>query len=208
MKKTFLILLYISALFFLHSCIVDLGIKTRYKKLTDSDKTKVVFLDTNLTNINELKNDGKIYAITGQQLLKSIEEMENVMVYKWKPYCSSEFCYPLTFIQNYCDSNGLILFVIVDHYDPQLMFTEIDITKPLFSINEKYYKTCSRTKLSKKFFYDIIKDEKLTNETYGKPSKIFKYGKLECFNINMEDDHSEGLQPFEFKFEGKQNEEN
>jgi len=194
--KWFIPLFCVTLIFFSNSCIVDLGIKSRYKKLNDFDKSKVVFLDVSKTNIDEMKNDGNIYAITGKQLLKTIEKLENVMVYKWKPYCSSEFCYPLSFIQKYCDSNELFLFVIVDHYDTQMMFKELDIIKPLFSINEKYYKTSSRKKLSKLFMLDLLKDEKLSNEIFWHTSFVFKNGKLIDSRIKMEDDNAGELKIF------------
>jgi hypothetical protein len=180
-------ILLIAGIFFLNSCANLVGFYSDYEKLSKDDKEKIVFLDSNY-DICDLKKEGKIYAVTGTQLRKCIETKDSVMIYKWVPHCKSEFCYSLSYVQKYCDSNNLLLFVVMDYYASNRMFIEMEnISQPLFSINERYYKKRIRSGYSKRFMRDLLNDKKLFKEIWWQTSFIFNNGKLISSRINMED---------------------
>jgi len=184
----------------LQSCTISFGIRSGYKKLSKTDREKIVFLDTN-KDICDIKDCEKIYSITGKQLLNCIDTNENVMVYFWKPYCTSEFCYLLTHVKKYCDSQDLVLYAVIsEYYNLKRTFSEIEyISQPLFSINEHYYQTQNQQKFIKLFMSELLQDEKLSNEIFWHTSFVFKNGKLIDSRIKMEDDNAGELKIFEFK---------
>ena len=199
MKKRSIFILSCFAIVMLQSCTFNIvGFRSGYKNLSDVDKEKIFFLEPN-AEICDIKNDGKIYGITGKQLLECIETKENVMVYFWKPYCSSEFCYPLIHVQKYCDTHGIILYAITAEYYSSGMFTQLEnISQPLFSINEHFYQTKKQNKYHKLFVGDLLNDENLTKEIWWHTSFVFNYGKLVDSRIKMEEDNSGELKTIEF----------
>ena len=163
------------------------GLTSGYSRLSEENKKQIVFLDT-AENVCEIEKEGKIYAITGDQLYKCIEKKENVIVYSWVPHCTSSSCYLLSYVQSYCDSHGFTLYVIASYYDSTRMLVEQEnISMPLFSANEKYYKTKYRSKYTKLFMKDLLKDDKLANEIWHKNIFIFNYGKLTAHSMKLED---------------------
>jgi hypothetical protein len=189
MKKSILCITGVIMLVILHSCNITVaGLCSGYSRLSDEHKKQIVFLDTK-DNVCELEKDGKIYAITGDQLHTCLETQENAMVYSWVPHCTSSSCYLLSYVQSYCDSHGFTLYVIASYYDTTRMFVEQNnISLPLFSPNEKYYKTKYRNRYTKLFMKDLIKDEKLVKEIWYKNMLIFNYGKLTTYSLKLEDD--------------------
>lgn len=161
-----------------------------YRELRKRDREKVVFLDPH-EDICELKKDEKIYAITGNQLLKCIEAKKNVLVYTWIPYCKGEYCYPLSHVQSYCDSHGLDLYVVVLYYDADRIFIEQNLSQPLFSVNERYYGTKFQKKFIQLFVKDLLENEKSVNEElfnkiWWSNAFVFKDGKLASYHIKMD----------------------
>jgi len=199
MKYIYIIFIVTSILF--QNCGISvIGLYSDYEKLSEIDKEKIVFLNEN-DGICEIKKDEKIYAITGSQLLDCIETKENVLVYIWTPYCTQPTCYPLSHVQKYCASNGLILYVIANYYDSERIFSEQEsIDLPLFSMNERYYKRKLRHSYSKKFINDLLKNEKDRKKIIWNGSFIFCNGKLVDSKINMEDENTGVLREIEFQF--------
>jgi hypothetical protein len=190
MKKSILGIAGVILLISLHGCAIT-GLSSGYSRLSEEHKKQVVFLDTK-DNVCEVEKDGKIYAITGDQLHKCIETKEIVMVYSWVPHCTSSSCYLLSYVQSYCDSHGFTLYVIASYYDTTRMFIEQEnISLPLFSPNEKYYKTKYRNRYTKLFMKDLIKDEKLVKEIWYKNMLIFNYGKLTTYSLRLEEDETD-----------------
>jgi len=168
------------------------GLTSAYSHLSEEHKNKIVFLATE-DKVCELEKDDKIYAITGDQLYKCIETQENVMIYNWVPHCTSAGCYLLSYVQSYCDSNGYTLYVVAAYYDSTRIFNEQEnVSLPLFSANEKYYKTKYRNKYTKLFMKDLIKDDKLCKEIWYKKTFVFNYGKLTAHSLKLEDDNADG----------------
>ena len=200
MKNQSILVLSIFAIIILQSCRVDLGLQSQYKRLSENDKEKIIFLEPN-AEICELKKDGKIYGITGKQLLECIETQENVMVYFWKWSCTSDLCYPLIHVQKYCDERGLILYAVVADSYRSRMFLELEsLSKPLFAINEFHYQEKKPTKFIKLFMEDLLKDPELSKEIWWHGSYVFNHGKLVDSNIIMEVGNAGELKTIEFKF--------
>lgn len=189
MKKSILCIAGVILLILLHGCNITItGLTSGYSKLSEEHREKVVFLDAK-DNVYEQEKDGKIYAITGEQLRKCIETQENVIIYKWVPHCTGPHCFLLSYLQSYCDSHGYILYVVSSYYDSTRMITEQkNISLPLFSINEKYYKTKYCCRYTKLFVEDLLKDKKMAKEIWYKNTFIFNYGKLVSTSLHIEDE--------------------
>ena len=189
--------LFIASVILLNSCTIR-GFFSDYKHLTEEEKTKIHFIETN-EDICKLKKDGKIYAITGHQLNNCVAKNEKVMIYQWVPHCHGETCYPLSHVQKYCNSHGLDFYVVASYYDAKRMFAEQEnIDMPLFSINENYYKAKIRSRYTKLFMRDLLKDKKLTKEIWWHTSFVFNNGKLVDSRIIMEDENAGELKTIEF----------
>ena len=190
MKRIILRIAGIILLISLCSCNITItGLCSGYSKLSERYKENIVFLDVK-DNLCEQKEDGKIYVITGDHLYKCIEKQDNAMVYLWGPLCSSKYCYPLSYIQSYCDSHGYILYVIAEYYDETTISAQQkNISQPLLSINDKFYKTRYCNKYRKLFLKDLIRDITPSKEIlkYHRVF-IFNYGKLASSSLHLEDD--------------------
>ncbi len=148
------------------SCIITNtpGFYSGYSRLTEQEKNNIFFTEPDF-DICNLQNDGKIYAISGIQLQNCILKGQKSLVYFWDPYCLSQKCYSVNLMREFCEKNGLALFVISEYYDIEKM--KVDVLKlkqyPMFSINEKYYKTRYCNKYYKLFIKDL-----LSNQIYKK----------------------------------------
>jgi len=163
-------IIYIIVSIFFSSCIITNtpGFYSGYSKLTEQEKNNIVFTEPDL-DISNLQNDGKIYAISGTQLKNCILKEQKSLVYFWDPYCHSQKCYSVDLMQEFCEKNGLAL----KQY-------------PMFSINEKYYKTryCNR-------YYTLFVKDLLSNQIYKKDDIyssffIFENGKLKSTSFQIQ----------------------
>ena len=180
----------------MQGCYISFGTKLGYNILSDQQKEKVVFLNQE-DNICEMKRATKVYAITGKQLLKCIEDNENVMVYLWRRGCTGrgEFCFPPSYVQEYCDKNNITLYLIAYYYNDEMFY--VNLAKPVFTINHKFYKTDNLEKLFKQFFTELLNSEEMTEKLSKESSHasyLFKNGKLVSYDIKMEDEDAGKMQ--------------
>ena len=109
MKK---FLLYLLVAVTIQSCAIvhTPGFNSGYKRLTAEEQHKICFV----SSVDEIPdhNDGRIMAITADQLSVLLKKHENTLLYLWSPHCSSSVCIPLSTIQDYCDKSNLQLYVL------------------------------------------------------------------------------------------------
>jgi len=177
--------------FLLQSCIVVPPLGSRYKYLSEDSKNSIVYLNPE-DDICYLENNDKIFAITSEQLYKCIKEKEKSMVYFWTIHCKSEYCYPLSFVQSYCDSRNINLYVIITYYDDTyLRIGQKTTSSPIFSINEKFYKKKIQWNNTHLFIKELIKDKVVTDEILYSGVYIFNYGNLLSYSYKIVDANEE-----------------
>ena len=135
-----------------------IGYRTHFlRDLTKEEQRRVVW-DATDNELPSLANDGRIYAINGNQMMQLVEAQPKAIVYRWSPHCSSESCLPLSAMQTFCDQNGIALFVVADYFHES--FSQIHaLSNPLYIANERYYKTSVCPKLEKLFYTDLLGEE-------------------------------------------------
>ncbi|PCJ64088.1 MAG: hypothetical protein COA58_13965 [Bacteroidetes bacterium] len=146
MKKS---IYYLSILVLISSCQIY-GITNDYEKLSEDERSRVKELDS-FSN-TESRN---IYEINGQQLKKELKNNEKSIVYIFANGCSSEYCVPLPYLENYAEENDYKLYMIMSGY--AFLYTTLDqsFTSPLYSIDQEYYGTKYSSKCYRMFVNDI-----------------------------------------------------
>ena len=154
MKK---FLLYLLVAVTIQSCAIvhTPGFNSGYKRLTAEEQHKICFV----SSVDEIPdhNDGRIMAITADQLSVLLKKHENTLLYLWSPHCSSSVCIPLSTIQDYCDKSNLQLYVLTEYYTDAFLQNE-HLSNPMLSINEFYYKTSYCNSYMKRFLSELIPD--------------------------------------------------
>lgn len=130
MKK---VLIYLTVAGLVSSCIVQ-GLTNDYKKLTESQKKSVLDLET-FYDVRQ----GFIYKVNGQQLKAELKNHNRSIVYIFSNGCSSEFCKPLVFYENYARDNNYKLFMVMNGYTNLDATIKQAISNPLFVIDNFYY---------------------------------------------------------------------
>lgn len=150
MKKA---LLYFVLLTFA-SCISITGLTNDYHKLPVELKKKI----TTFSAIDSLKK-GEIYKITGNQLFNEVKKHPKAFVYEFTNSCVSNTCYPLVLFENYANTNGFKLFVVMNGYARLSDTLDQEINAPLFAINNEYYKRKFRISYTTLFLRDLLQNE-------------------------------------------------
>lgn len=186
--KRLLILILLSVL---SACIVIdtsfTGLNSGYKKLNQYQKSKIKFVNEE-EKLSTTAVSDTIYAITSEHITAIIEnEKTDVIVYLWSPNCSSSFCYPIDHVQKYCADRNQKLVVVMEYYDFELLNLQTiqNLDYPLFSINTEHYKTDFCNKYTKRFFIDLINDDKVEDEELYNRYFLFKNGKYAGSSANL-----------------------
>lgn len=182
-------IVYIIIVIFFSSCIITTipGFYSGYSELSEQEKNNIVFTEPDF-DICNLQNDGKIYAINGTQLRNCILKEPKSLVYIWSPNCQSENCYSVDLVQEFCEKNGFAFFLISEYYDIEKL--KIDKSKlkqyPMFSINEKYYKTRYCNRYSTLFVKDLLSDQIFKRDYKFSRYFIFENGKLQSTSFQIQ----------------------
>lgn len=156
------------------SCAIQ-GFTNDYNKLTEEQKSTVISLNSfdTVTDLN------KIYKINGSQLKEELKKHPKAMVYVFKNGCTSEYCKPLYFYENFANQNNYKLFLVMNGY-ADLEISTVEASKsPLFSIDNDYYKKKYRTTYTRFFQNDMLgRDLKFKEDEYLGQLFFFENGKL------------------------------
>ena len=161
MKIRLYLCVFLSVLL-LSGCVV-IGLRQHYSFLSKEERGLVVW--TNLEDsLKNIKNDERIYAITGGQMHEMIKDCERAMIYCWSPHCTSEHCVSLDYLQRNCNEKSVELFVIVDYFDDAFCQISSLTDHPLFIINSKYYGSEYCKRLERLFFVDLLGENEYKNQ--------------------------------------------
>ncbi|HLF51031.1 hypothetical protein [Flavobacterium sp.] len=171
-RKIKILLFFLLA--FISSCSIQ-GLTNDYKKLEESQKSKIVALN----NVTEFNTD-YIYKVNGTQLKQELKAHPKSIVYIFKNGCTSDLCKPLMVYENYAKENGYKLFLVMDGFGNLNEALAQPITSPLFAIDSYHYQKKFRATYSRYFEND------LTNKPFTEKNKeylgslfFFKEDKLE-----------------------------
>ena len=181
MKK---ILLFLVLTFVFQACAIvrTPGFNSGYKRLTAEEQKRVCFV----SSVEEIpvRNDGRIMAVTAEQLLALLKKNDTALLYLWSPHCSSSVCVSLKAVQDYCDKAHLPLYVLTEYYTDA--FTQIEfLSRPMLSVNEFHYKTSYCNSYMKRFLSELIPDDKRESDSnhrfllFSKGSLVQSYEKIE-----------------------------
>lgn len=152
MKK---VVIYILLLGLFQACVIihTPGFNSGYNRLSDEEQEQICYINS----VNEIpcQNDGRIIAITADQLSFLLKKKENVLLYVWSPHCSSSVCVSLKTIQDYCDSVNICLYVLTEYYTDAWVQNKY-LSNPMLSINHFYYGTNYCNLYLRRFFAEII----------------------------------------------------
>jgi hypothetical protein len=174
-KKYFLYVLSV----LLSGCVITNtpGFFSGYKKLTNSQKQSIVFID-DTTSICAINNDQRIYSITATHLLNCLKNNETSIVYFWSPNCHSKSCISLSAAEQYCIEKKYTLYIITEYYDLEKTKAQNNSSRPILSVNHKYYKTDYCNKYMKLFTNELIHDKTLSSEDLNNRFFVFKADSL------------------------------
>ena len=181
MKK---ILLFLVITFVLQACAIvrTPGFNSGYKRLTAEEQKQICFV----SSVEEIpnQNDGRIMAVTAEQLSVLLKKNGTTLLYLWSPHCSSSVCVSLKAVQDYCDQANLSLNVLTEYYTDA--FTQIEfLSRPMLIVNEFYYKTSYCNSYMKRFLSELIPDDKRESDSnhrfllFSKGSFVQSYERME-----------------------------
>lgn len=180
------IIIYSFAAFLLTSCAIKGNFKGLYSYYNQTSKNNPELFyfpseKENLCEISLINSPSKIIITNGLELKKCIDFNKNYLLYLWGPFCHSDVCLPLEFIQSYCDEKNIELIIVAEYFDWEEMNVNYKIKKPIYGIDTKYYETNLTNKYTKKFFYDM--DKNITEFDLNNRFFFFKNG---VFNKSFE----------------------
>ena len=182
MKKS---LLYVLVAVIFQSCAIfhTPGFNSGYKRLTAEEQDKICFV----SSVEEIpnQNDGRIMAVTADQLSALLKKHENTLLYLWSPHCSSSVCIPLSTIQDHCDKANLQLYVLTEYYTDALLQNDY-LSNPMLSVNEFHHKTSYCNSYMKRFLSELIPDDQKENVSNNR-FLLFSKGRLVESYEKMED---------------------
>ena len=161
MKKVFIFLVLT---FVFQACAIfrTPGFNSGYKRLTAEEQKRICFV----SSVEEIpnQNDGRIMAVTAEQLSALLKKGDTTLLYLWSPHCSSSVCVSLKVVQDYCDQANLSLYVLTEYYTDA--FTQIEfLSRPMLSVNDFYYKTSYCNSYMKRFLSELIPDDKRESDS-------------------------------------------
>ena len=181
MKK---ILLFLVLTFVFQSCAIvrTPGFNSGYKRLTAEEQKRVCFV----SSVEEIPdhNDGRIMAVTAEQLSAVLKKSDTTLLYLWSPHCSSISCVSLKAVQDYCDQANLPVYVLTEYYTDAFTQNEF-LSRPMLSVNEFHYKSSYCNSYMKRFLSELIPDDKRENDSnhrfllFSKGSFVQSYDKME-----------------------------
>lgn len=188
-KSKYPIFVVIFILLFFYGCIIIVpnfaGFNSGYKRLNDNDKS---LIRTTNKAISELENkDTIIYLITGKQLYNFIQTNKNVLVYIWRPNCSSSKCYSIKLLHDYCKKRNIKLIIIVEYFSIEIIKKQYstEFEMPIFSVNTNYYKTNYCDKYIRLFLKDMLYGINYDDNTLYENLFSFSNGKLLTTQMNF-----------------------
>lgn len=147
MKKS--AFLFLAALFF-NSCIIQFVNSNCYNDLDPSLKQKIHKLESFDETLS-----GHVYEINGKQLMNQLKTKKKSLVYIFSNGCDSDYCLPLSNIEDYAQENDLTLFLIMSSYYKIEHTISQNVGSPLYAIDSDTYHSNKTRVYQRKFKEEI-----------------------------------------------------
>ena len=121
-------------LFFLCSCVVQFAAGNEYARLPVEEQSKIMKLSSFASVDNSF-----IYEINGLQLRSELAKHQKSIVYTFTSNCSSDYCVPLSVIENYAAENNYKLFLVISSYYKLELIKAQNFKNQLFGVDADYY---------------------------------------------------------------------
>lgn len=158
------VLVFLALIVLFHACAImhTPGFNSGYKRLTADEQKRVCFV----SSVEEIpdRNDGRIMAVTAEQLSALLKKNDTTLLYVWSPHCSSSSCVSLKAVQDYCDQANLPLYVLTEYFTDAFTQNEF-LSRPMLSVNEFHYKTSYCNSYMKRFLSELIPDDKRESDS-------------------------------------------
>lgn len=131
---------------FLHSCIQIVN-GNGYEYLSKEQHEKIVKFNPTITTFDK----DKIYEVTADQLKNLLKKHDKSIVYIFTSGCSSDYCVPISKMEDFAQKNEYKLFLILSSYHRLELTTSQKISNQVFSINTDSYDSKNNSKCLKAF---------------------------------------------------------
>ena len=147
-----------------------------YQALTPEEKRKVVVCQDDIGN---LRNDGRVYQITIEQLQKYLDSAGSVLVYEYLFYCKSEYCVNPATVEQDCRKKGIKFLLITENYGGISNMPPLET--PVLAVNPVPYNK-KMNKACTSIFFNQLPATTYKTRGYGR-YYIFENGRYTgCFN--------------------------
>lgn len=99
--------------------------------------------------------DDRVLIVSDHNVQLCINRGEELILYRWSPFCSSDFCYPLALVYATCRKFDLTFLPISEYYDNEAMAASLNKGFPLLAPNISFYKTNFTDKYLSRFFSNL-----------------------------------------------------
>jgi len=129
------------------------------------------------------KDPPVVYPVNGVALMQCITPFEKALVYIWRPQCSSDICISPMHLQDFCNTNGVELFIVAEYYDHEMMLLSSPIKRPVFGVDCDHYSSHLTKKYMSGFLTDLVGEEVKYGEQFF---FLFKKGCLDNSSDSLE----------------------
>jgi len=124
-----------------------------------------------------------VYPVDGSALKLCVAPFDKALVYVWRPRCSSDICISPMHLQDFCNTNGIELFIVAEYYDHEMMQLSNSIKRPVFGVDCDHYSS----HLTKQYMSGFLSDLTGTEVKYGAQFFfLFKKGCLDNSSDSLE----------------------
>src|SRR5690606_35252151 len=93
------------------------------------------------TRICDSAIEDRVLNVNHQDVQRCINSSQELIFYRWAPFCSSEVCYPLTLVYATCQRYDMTFLPISEYYDNDRMAASLNKGFPLLAPDISFYKT-------------------------------------------------------------------
>lgn len=151
-------------IFFIYSCninILDIDASTKgvFGHMDRIEKSNPNLIKEYKASICSLEYATKILSINGEQLNECLKQLDYTLIYIWGPLCKSQVCISPELFEQTANSLGVEYYIVLEYYEIKSITENYNISRPIFGVNCKYYRTNFVKSYITKFFNDVSNGE-------------------------------------------------
>jgi hypothetical protein len=154
------------------------GLFCGYNRLSEIEKSHIIFIDQDFSICNLPVIDSNMYAVNGSQLRNCLVHNDTSLIYFWSPHCGSSYCISIAACQEYCNAKNYQLYIVADYYEIEPKLLQNNTVSPIFVANHTYYNRRYVNGINKRFRTDLLGGQHLDKEDQYKRFFLFKTDSL------------------------------